>query len=341
MFDLSKYIEIEENSIVVLMKFGSLLYGTATENSDLDYKGVFIPTEREVLLGKIPKSISYSSKKGNLKKNTKDDIDIEIYSLHYFLKLAIEGQTVAMDMLHAPEDFLDISSDIWIDLISNKKRFYTKNLKAFIGYARRQAAKYGIKGSRLNAAKTMIEFLSEYEDSTRLSEVWDKIPFGEHIYIIPSAPNDIKQLQICGKKFQETCTVKYIRDIIERFYKEYGKRAQMAANNEGLDWKALSHALRAAFQIRELLLSNNITFPLKQADYLVEVKLGHRDFCTEVSPLLDTLMDEVEDLAAQSNLPLHVDKKFWEDWLVETLKRYWKMREESRWLKSVSRVERT
>jgi len=327
MLDLSRYIKIEEDSIVVLMKFGSLLYGTTTENSDLDYKGVFIPTERDVLLGKIPKSISYSSKKGNLTKNTKDDIDIEIYSLHYFLKLAIEGQTVAIDMIHASEDFLEISSDIWTDLVNNRKRFYTKNLKAFIGYARRQAAKYGIKGSRLNAAKIMIEFLAGYEDSTRLSEIWNSIPFGEHIYIIPSAPNNIRQLQVCGKKFQETCTVKYVKDIIERFYKEYGKRAQMAANNEGVDWKSVSHALRAAFQIRELLLSNNITFPLKQADYLVEVKLGHKDFCTEVSPLLDTLMDEIEDLAAQSNLPLHVDKKFWEDWLVETLKRYWKTKE--------------
>ena len=86
---------------IVKMKFGSHLYGTATPDSDLDYKGVFLPTKEQIYLGNIPKSNSHSTKQTSIEgvKNSNDDVDTEIYSLHYFIKLACEGQTVALDML--------------------------------------------------------------------------------------------------------------------------------------------------------------------------------------------------------------------------------------------------
>ena len=59
-------------------------------------------------------------------------------ALHYFIKLASEGQTVALDMLHAPKEMLLKTSDIWEELTANKDKFYTKNLKTFISYARRK-----------------------------------------------------------------------------------------------------------------------------------------------------------------------------------------------------------
>jgi predicted nucleotidyltransferase len=37
--------------IIVKMKFGAHLYGTATSDSDLDYKGIFLPTKEQLLLG--------------------------------------------------------------------------------------------------------------------------------------------------------------------------------------------------------------------------------------------------------------------------------------------------
>ena len=38
--------------LIVKMKFGSHLYGTDTEDSDVDYKGVFLPAKKEILLNK-------------------------------------------------------------------------------------------------------------------------------------------------------------------------------------------------------------------------------------------------------------------------------------------------
>ncbi len=120
--------------IIVKMKFGSHLYGTNTEDSDVDYKGVFLPSKEEMLLNCIPKCQSFSTN-NNLGKNNPNDVDEDIYSLHYFIKLACDGQTVAMDMIHAPEEMIIENSDIWRNIIKCKSKFYTKNLNSFVKYA--------------------------------------------------------------------------------------------------------------------------------------------------------------------------------------------------------------
>ncbi len=110
---------IRSADIIVKMIFGSHLYGTATSESDLDYKGIFLPSKEEILLGNIPKGYSYSTRATDA-KNTADDTDVELYSLHYFIKLACEGQTVALDMLHAPDAMIMESSDIWTSIVEPK-----------------------------------------------------------------------------------------------------------------------------------------------------------------------------------------------------------------------------
>ena len=306
-------------NIIVKMRFGSHLYGTDTPESDQDFKGIFLPSKEEILLNKIPKSISSNSKKGSETRNTSDDVDTEIYSLHYFIKLALEGQTVAIDMLHANEPNILEKSNIWDSIVENRSKFYTKSLKAFVGYARTQAAKYGIKGSRLNSVKLVIDSLRSFNLESRLRDYWNELPVGDYIFRPKNPKTTLFEYEVCGKKFQETAKVGYVLPILERFYKEYGKRAEMAAKNEGIDWKAVSHAVRAAFQTRQLLLNNNIIFPLKGAPLLLKIKKGELDYTTQVSPLLENLMEEVEDLTVTSNLPLHPDYKFWDKWMCETL----------------------
>lgn len=306
-------------NLIVKMKFGSHLYGTNTSDSDLDYKGVFLPSKDDILLGKIKKSYSNCTKKGNVERNTSDDVDEEIYSLHYFLNMAISGQTIALDMLHANDDVIIINSPIWKELVSLREKFYTKNLDSFVKYARKQAAKYGIKGSRLNEANIFLQFLKSNDEELRLSSMWDKIPWGEHCYDLGQNKNNIYQMQICGKIFQETTKVGYIIPIIERFVEEYGKRARQAVNNEGIDWKAISHAMRAAIQTKQIFTEGTIIFPLKDADFLKSIKKGELDYTTQVVPVLEGLMDEVEELSRQSDLPLIVDQEFWNQWLIQIL----------------------
>jgi hypothetical protein len=306
--------------MIVKMKFGAHLYGTATSDSDLDYKGIFLPTKEELLLGRVPKSRNYSTGKDN-SRNTKNDIDTELYSLHYFIKLACDGQTVAMDMLHAPKSMILRKSKIWDEIVENKQKFYTKNLKSFIDYARRQASKYGIKGSRINAALQVLEILKKEDPSKKMRGVWRRLPRIEHCYDVAPDPNGMRQYQVCGKSFQESTTIGYVIPIIEKFYDDYGRRAKLAAANKNIDWKAVSHALRAAYQTKEILTENAIYFPLKNADFLRKVKQGKLDYLSEVGPLLETLMEEVESLAFTSSLPEAVDRKFWDNFICNTLER--------------------
>jgi predicted nucleotidyltransferase len=306
--------------IIVKMIFGAHLYGTATPDSDVDYKGIFLPTKEELLLGRLPKSYNYSTGREE-SRNTKNDIDIELYSFHYFIKLACDGQTVAMDMLHAPENMILQKTKIWDAIVKNKQKFYTKNLRSFIDYARRQASKYGIKGSRINAALKVLEILKKEDSSKKMREVWSQLPRVEHCYYVAPAPNGMRQYQVCGKSFQESATIGYVIPIVEKFYNDYGRRAKLAAENKNIDWKAVSHALRAAYQTKEILTENTINFPLRTADFLIKVKQGKLDYLSEVGPVLETLMEEVEGLALTSNLPETVDRKFWDQFICETLER--------------------
>lgn len=301
--------------------YGSHLYGTSTEKSDRDYKGIFLPTKEQILLGRIPKSINTTPNKGKT-KNTSMDVDIEIYSLHYFIELACQGQTVALDMLHAPKEMLLVSTSLWEEIVKEKDRFYTKNLKAFMGYARRQAAKYSIKGSRLNSVEEVIKFLKSMPEEKKLQDAWYKLPQGEHIHFVNDEKNNILQYQVVGKKFPRTVRAGYMLKILENFYEEYGARAQKAARNEGIDWKAISHAFRAAFEVEQILLNQDIKFPLPEAGFLLAVKKGELDYTTEVLPKLEMLMDKIEKLSTKSSLPAKVDRKFWDRFLISLIERY-------------------
>jgi hypothetical protein len=307
--------------LVVKMKFGAHLYGTATASSDLDYKGVFLPSREEILLGRIPKCRAFTTGDSR-SKNQAADVDEEIYSLHYFLQLACEGQTVALDMLHAPESAWSVASDIWREIVAQRRRFYTKSLHAFVTYARRQAAKYGIKGSRLSAARQVLAVLKRFPPETRLRQVWDDLPLTEHGFEGAPTPTGLRQYQVCGKAFQETVAVGHVIPILEKFFNDYGARARLAAENKNIDWKAVSHALRAAIQIREILTLGAIHYPLADAPFLMAVKTGQLDYAAEVAPALEKLMAEVQELLDRSDLPARADDAYWERFICEVLAKH-------------------
>lgn len=313
---------------IVKMIFGSHLYGTNTLESDQDFKGIFLPSKEDIYLNRIFKSITTNTKKGSNSKNTSEDIDTEMYSLHYFFKLACEGQTVALDMLHAPKECILESSDIWDKIVENRNKFYTKNLDAFVSYAHKQAAKYGCKGSRLNDAKKVLDFFDNWiidqnnllaDITFKLRDIWNELPEGEHIIKHSPDSNGIRMYEVCNRKIGETATIEYAYKVINTFYENYGERARKAADNEGIDYKSISHAFRAAFQVKEILTEGTITFPLKKKEFLIKVKKGELDYNTEIAPYLDKLMLEVDELSKNSNLPEKVDRNYWNRFLINTV----------------------
>ncbi|MDR4483861.1 MAG: nucleotidyltransferase domain-containing protein [Nitrospirales bacterium] len=302
-------------NLLVKMKFGSHLYGTETPDSDRDFKGVFLPSKQEVYLGKIAKSVTLS-KGHDQRKNTKEDMDYEVYSLHYFLKLACEGQTVALDMLHAGERHLLHTSSIWRELMVRREWFYTSNLSVFVGYARTQAAKYGIKGSRLAAAKEASEFLRAH-GKTRVSDIWNLLWENEYCYFLDNGIHRI--WQVCGKGVSETSNCELAAEMLAAFVERYGDRAKKAERNEGIDWKAISHALRAGYQARAIFVDGGFNFPIQEVNFLRAVKSGALDYMKIVAPALEGLMTELEALKLASDLPERIDQGKIDHWLMEVL----------------------
>jgi hypothetical protein len=72
-------------------------------------------------------------------------------------------------------------------------------------------------------------------------------------------------------------------------------------------------------QTREILVDGTITYPLKEAPFLLQVKAGQLDYTNEVAPVLESMMDDVERLVNESNLPEKVDIDYWNNFLCETL----------------------
>jgi predicted nucleotidyltransferase len=297
--------------ILVKMNFGSHLYGTNTENSDLDIKGVYLPSIQDCILNKIQKSITNNTKIGN-GKNSKEDVDCEFYSLQYFLlELGKNGDTTFLDMIHAPKKSIIQTSLEWENLQANRSKFYTKNLKAYIGYCRSQASKYGIKGSKLNEAKKILDIFNKHNESEKLANFWEELPNSEYskkYYIDNCQAKDKRTFDFCGKKLMADCNVFFAKQTIEKFYNFYGERAKMAQDNEGIDWKAISHAFRVGYQLQEIYTTGDLQFPLKNKEFLIKIKTGNFHYIKDdIATKLEDLIDNIENLANKSNFQEQVD----------------------------------
>jgi len=320
-----------KRQMIVRMKYGSHLYGTNTPTSDVDYKGVYLPSRREILTCRVARTEKYASGPEH-QKNSPTDVDDDSYSLPYFLHLASQGETVALDMLHAPHSAIELSSPTWDALVLNRSRFYTKSMRAFVGYAKRQAAKYGIKGSRLAAAKKALERLMVYPGKT-IAEIWDELwedeyckkviggKFYEHSTALPPVVAS-SYWEVCGKKMTAFSKCHHYIPMMTQFVQNYGDRAKQAEKNEGIDWKAISHAFRAGYQVQRILEDGTFTYPLPETDFLIAVKTGKLDYLTCVAPQLESLMDRLEELSAESTLPNKVDLEWVDGFLEETLWEY-------------------
>ena len=155
----------------------------------------------------------------------------------------------------------------------------------------------------------------------RIKDIWEKLPRNSHCQSVIPGDRHIRQYVVCGKSFQETVKLEYVIPILRKFINDYGQRARLATQNKQIDWKAVSHAFRALYQAREVLTEFSITYPLKEAPFLVKVKQGELDFSTEAGPALESLVKEVIALSSESTLPRTVDKNYWERFVCDTTER--------------------
>lgn len=299
-------VETDDVNTLVKLTYGSGLYGTRIPTSDTDYRGVYLPSREDCFLNRVKDTITDASEE-----------DTQYYSLSYFLNLACQGQSIAIECLAAPESAWEYINPMWRVLHDNRRRFYTKSMHSFLGFAKSMAGKYSSRADRLAETEAAIDVLWAVGDgflhgrgNERLSTIWDELP---------ESPNAIKTINernghadkrayvVCGRELQATVTIGHALRVIQSISDSYGDRVRNAKDGK-IEWKALSHAFRVALQAREIVETGDLVYPLKDADYLRNMRLGKIDFmANSLDKRLDDLIAEVQVKMDASDLPDKAD----------------------------------
>lgn len=333
--NLIKDFEKEHNyKVVYVTKYGSKLYGTDNPNSDTDYKGIFIPNQESVLLKRDMEHYNFNSNDNNT-RNGKDDIDLQLFSIYKFFHLLKKGETGAMDILFSMfrEDTQLINDKEFTSVImENYKRFYNKNLHSFVGYCVGQSKVYNIRGERFNELHLFVDYfnsLVKEQGSEKLELLFPMIEemFKEKSFKyvkFVSAPTsrgsgvtqDGTYIEILGKRFLGTVTINYFAQKITNMEEQFGNRAKASA--KGVDFKALSHAVRVINEVEELLDVGFITFPLKNRVYIRSIKEGYESL-EDVMNYIDNRLDVVYEKLDNSDLPEKSDIEFMDKLILSLL----------------------
>lgn len=300
-----------KGTLLYLTVFGSHLYGTNSENSDKDYKGLFLPDEKMMLLGQKCDCISYTTG-DNHSKNSKEDVDIQLWSLQHWLNLLKKGDTNAIDLLfsmYAEHDVVLYQTDF----LGEYKILDIKNNKAYIAYAYSQAKKYGLKGSRVGILKEVLQYFNENICSKenwaemRLHDVAKDIHRDLYDKSLCYFKNDdvTQMLYILNKGYEPHLKLKYMHQRLVEDYNRYGERAIQAEQNQNIDWKAVSHAVRCLYQVLELIDTDFLQYPLKDRNFIKDVKQGKfpwKDVEEKIVALLAEVDNKIHELPQNNKI---------------------------------------
>jgi len=323
-------MKVNVETALFQVPFGSHLYGTNGPNSDLDFKVVCLPSHDTLLLNKQVtnrKVLPEGKKEGE--KMSKDEAEYEYIPLQVFLDDFFNGQTYALEIAFAvlqnkhAEDRASLISRVnvkdWMyELVGN---FLTRNVQKMVGYAVSQSRNYGLKTERYTSMRTVVETVEAHITSLALNVKDDvlmrkitlasspnlvaklvKLPHVKECEILNGAGGTemAPAIEVCGKQFPLTASLSTMLKSLSASLVQYGDRVKKY-DGQGVDWKALSHAIRITEQVLELTSTGALVFPCANADYLKEVKDGKKTI-EEATEYLTTLFNVIDDAVANSIL---------------------------------------
>jgi hypothetical protein len=333
-------MKVKVETALFMVPFGSHLYGTNGPNSDLDFKLVCLPSLADLLLNKqvTNRKVLPEGKKDGEKMSV-GEAEYEYIPLQVFLNDFIAGQTYALEIAFAvlqekvwfegmpvqqlAADKLITDDHIfvfeWMDELVG--RFLTRNVQKMVGYAVSQSRNYGLKTERYTSMKNVVETVEGYiqslaimktneqainklilKDSPALIAELVKMPHVKECEILNGAGGTqmAPAIEVCGKQFPLTAAFSTMLKSLKASLAQYGDRVKKY-DGEGVDWKALSHAIRITEQVLELTTTGKLVFPCANADYLKEVKEGKRTL-EDATNYLTTLFNVIDDAVANSHL---------------------------------------
>jgi hypothetical protein len=126
--------------VILEVIHGSRAYGTHHPDSDVDYKGVVLPTTPAIYFGF-----------GHFEQKDKwaDGVDRVWYDLRKFCRLALMCNPNIIEVLWVPPECIKVCTDIGHELIEMRQSFLSKRIfRSFAGYAYDQGKKLAAKVER-------------------------------------------------------------------------------------------------------------------------------------------------------------------------------------------------
>jgi hypothetical protein len=297
------------SNIVLLGLGGSYAYGTNTETSDIDTRGIALNSKKEILLGT------------DFEQVVEPNTDTTIYSFRKMMNLLANCNPNTIEILGLkPEHYLYISP-IGQEILDNKKIFLSqKAVQSFGGYANQQLyrlnqkAKHALHQSELEVhiGKTINRMLDDFH--TRYT------PFDDDnlsIYVDKSDREDYEtelylDLKLTHYPLRDWCSMWNEMQNCVTSYNKIGKRNSHAIEH-GKIAKHMMHLVMLFYKCFDILEREEIvTYREKEHDELMEIRGGK--FLTEDNQVvpeffefIKTLEDRLEYDKKNTSLPVLPD----------------------------------
>ena len=314
-FNKTKYDFIRnfqsERHFILLAIGGSRSYGTDTENSDWDWRGVALNSKKEILTNK------------NFEQFVNEHTDTTIYSFNKFVSLLINCNPNTIEILGCKPEHYVYLSPIGKELIDNRHLFLSKKcIYSFGGYANQQLWRLSNKSARLvsqeeqerhilssiqSAATTFKDKFALYDDDSinLYVDKSDREEYDSEIFM----DINLKHYPLRDYKGMWSEMNNIVKD-----YAKIGKRNSHAIERGKLS-KHMMHLIRLYLMCLDILENGEIvTYREKDHDFLMEIRNGkyldeNRQPIAEFYEIVEEFEAKMQNAKETTALPENPDYK--------------------------------
>ena len=306
-----------KDNIILLGLGGSYAYGTNTENSDLDIRGIATHNSEDIL-----------TRKG-FEQIVNETTDTTVYSLEKIVNLLSNCNPNTIEILGLePWQYLYVSS-IGQELINNKDMFLSKRaVHSFGGYATAQLRRLSNKAVRTVEQEQREKHILASIENARYSypNKYFNYPEDSINLYIDKAVNEDYDTEIfmdINLKHYPLRDYKSMWSEMQNIVKDYskiGKRNSHAIEHNKLS-KHMMHLIRLYLMCFDILENGKIiTYRKKEHDFLMDIRNGKyldddKQPTKEFYDIVDKMENKLDYLKDHSPLPDNPDYKRINDFL--------------------------
>lgn len=295
-------------NVVLLGYGGSHAYGTSTEESDIDIRGVATRTADDILTGKDFQQVCHEA------------TDTVVYSFDKMVHLLCNCNPNIIEMLGLKPEHYFYVSPAGRMLLDNRHIFLTKKaIASFGGYATAQLRRLENKAAGKHTQAKYMENILKTLISSRyyLDERYAGIPEGAVSMYLGNREGETDKeifLNVHLDRYPLNDFSGIINEMnaIAGSYNKFGHRNQNAVSRAKLG-KHMMHLIRLYLMCFDILEKGEIiTYREKERDFLLSIRNGayldeHDQPTKEFYKILDELENKLEKMKITSDLPDRVD----------------------------------